>query len=195
MTINASYVALFVAFLSMLFSFAGARFGVRNKQLDAIIQDQKRFDDLYAARVKILMSISESKKVPFDEQKFDQIDLEARIFFDRFWGLQFDTFLAWHEGYIPTKIYSFWLISRRRQLRKSSADWTLNGRTLASTFAGLNEHWCIPNNLGSEDEYVVKFVEIMNRLKNDDELNIKKILSKYGPHPVIRLMRKIFGGY
>ena len=87
MTINASYVALFVAFLSMLFSFAGARFGVRNKQLDAIIQDQKRFDDLYAARVKILMSISESKKVPFDEQKFDQIDLEARIFFDRFWGL------------------------------------------------------------------------------------------------------------
>jgi hypothetical protein len=115
--------------LTLVVVYLNARFGIRNKQADLVIHFHKQFDELQKKRTELRTAQSENTASVPGAWSQQRLDVEADMFFDRFWSLQFDQFLGWYEGYVPTRLYVYWAFSRWRELHKASPDseWTLGG--------------------------------------------------------------------
>ena len=125
-------IPIITSALALVVIYVNVRFGIRNKQADLIIHFHKQFDELQKKRCELRTGESETAAATTGAWSAQRIDIEAEMFFDRFWSLQFDEFLAWYEGYIPTRIYVYWAFSRWRELHKAlpGPDWTLSGKTM-----------------------------------------------------------------
>jgi hypothetical protein len=62
MAVQIALGALLVSLVAMLLSYASARFNIRNKQIDVIFQDHKRFDELQVARAQILVAEADRRR-------------------------------------------------------------------------------------------------------------------------------------
>src|SRR6476469_6309387 len=96
--------------------YLGARFARRNKQAELIIHFHKQFDEIQKQRAVLLVADNDLAQEAPQTSK-DKIEIEAHVFFDRFWSLQFDQFVAWYDGYVPSHLYQYWLFSRWRELQ------------------------------------------------------------------------------
>lgn len=183
--------------LSLIVIYANARFGIRNKQADLIIHFHKQFDELQKKRTELLTAQSEKAAAVQGAWSQQRIDVEADMFFDRFWSLQFDQFLAWYEGYVPSRLYVYWVFSRWRELHKVTAEWSIADKTLSSTLDELRHRWQNnPDKSSRLSTHVTKFLGLMYSLKqNAASADIDKYLREYGPSPARQLARKMFGAY
>lgn len=189
-----------LAALALLISYTVARFAIRNKQVDFLLYDHKQFDALQEKRTDILvqekaLAAATPGTAPAGWTR-DQLEIEAEVFFERFWSLQFDSYIGWFEGYIPTHLYKFWLFSRWRELSKPSAEWTLAGRTLRSSLARVNDRWHMnPDPKSSQTWQVHNFVNLMLDLGTGRTVDIDELLKKYGPPWWLRWSRRFLGAY
>jgi hypothetical protein len=190
-------IPIITSCLTLVVIYASARFGIRNKQTDLIVHFHKQFDELQKKRMELLTAQSERAANVQGAWSRQRLDIEADIFFDRFWSLQFDEFLAWYEGYVPTRIYVYWAFSRWRELHKATPGWTVSDRTMASTLDELKTRWQNnPDKSSGLSTHVTKFLELMFSLKQNAACaDIDALLRKCGPSYGRRLSRKIFGAY
>jgi hypothetical protein len=190
-------VPMITAALSLVVIYANARFGIRNKQTDHIAAFHKQFDELQKKRTEVLVAQAEKQcNLPgvWSEQR---MSIEADLFFDRFWSLQFDEFLAWYEGYVPTSLYVYWAFSRWRELHKATSEWTIAGKTMASTLDELKNRWqSNPDKSSKLSVHVTKFLGLMYALKqNAAYADVDKLLVEYGPSRFRKAARACFGAY
>jgi hypothetical protein len=194
-TVIVSVLALAVAVLAAVFSYASSRFNLRNKQVDVILQDNKRFDDLQALRTSLRVAEAAIKSGAPDAWSKERLAIECEMFFDRFWSLQFDGYIAWYSGYLPGAIYKYWLFARWRELREPSESWNLNGYTLWTSLSdAVAKRWKRnPDNTSSQSMHVNQFIQMMDYLKNHDTVNLNHLLRTYGPSPLRLWWRQRFG--
>lgn len=112
-------LAFVFSLISLVLNF---RFNRRSKQADIQVGFHNRFDGLQVERAKLLCR--SASDAPSTE------DHQAKIFFDRFWSLQFDQYVAWQHRYVSDDLYRFWVFARWRQLQHPTPDWNLNGLTV-----------------------------------------------------------------
>ncbi|UUX96341.1 hypothetical protein [Aquabacterium sp. J223] len=181
--------------LALAVVYANTRFGLRNKQADLVIHFHKQFDELQKKRTELLTAHRERDAKMTSAWSPQRIDIESDMFFDRFWSLQFDQFLAWYEGYVPTRLYVYWAFSRWRELHKASDEWTFASKTMASTLEDLKNRWqSNPDKSSSLSTHVTSFLGLMFALKqNAAYADIGALLSTYGPSKPRRLARWLFG--
>lgn len=187
-----------IAFLALLISYTVARFSIRNKQVDFLLYDHKQFDELQKKRTELLVEQDNRKYGREDQWSETRFLIEVDMFFDRFWSLQFDSFVGWWEGYMPTSLYKFWLFSRWRELSHSSPGWTFaEDRTMRSSLISLNQRWSVnPDPRSSQTMQLSNFMDLMFELsENKRRVDIDALLIKYGPPRAIRTLRKFFGAY
>lgn len=186
-----------IAFAALLISYTVARFSIRNKQIDFLLYDHRQFDELQKKRVELLV---EKKKLesdlPSPHWAQEHLQIEAEIFFDRFWSLQFDGFVGWFEGYIPTSLYKHWLFARWQEIVRPTENWTFAGKTMQTSLKRIDEEW--PVNLDRksfQSRELCKFLDLMKELTQGPRVDADLLLRKYGPHSLIRGLRWLFGAY
>lgn len=191
----AAWSAIIAAF-ALLVSYTIARFSIRNKQVDFLIYDHKQFDELLKKRTEIKVEEDACTKSKPGSWTKERLEIEADMFFERFWSLQFDSFIGWHEGYLPTSLYKFWLFSRWRELSNPSQDWTLAERNLRTSLEKISGRWAInPDPKSSQTRQVYKFVHLMINLSKGQTIDLDSLLMTYGPHRILRTMRWFLGAY
>jgi hypothetical protein len=201
--VTIAVVSALAGFLGSWFTF---RATARNKQADLIVHFHKQFDELQKKRAEILVAQAERvasedpdanatlKNVSLWSDK--KLTIEAQVFFDRFWSLQFDEFHAWYEGYLPTSLYTYWAFARWRQLHDSSehsADWLLDKRTVAGSLDELWKRWHFDS---GSSTHVMRFIGLMFALKengNHADPDIARQLRRYGPSLRRRCVRRLLG--
>lgn len=188
-------VPIVTSLLALVVVYANTRFGVRNKQADLVIHFHKQFDELQKKRTELLTAQRERQAAAGNAWSELRIEVESDLFFDRFWSLQFDQFLAWYEGYVPTRLYVYWAFSRWRELHKATSDWTLAGKTMASTLEDLKNRWQNnPDTASRLSTHVSKFLGLMFALKQSAAYaDIDKLLCEHGPSRARRRIRWLFG--
>ncbi len=188
-------VPIVTAILALAVVYANARFGIRNKQADLIIHFHKQFDELQKKRTELLTADRERESAANHTWSDQRIEVEADLFFDRFWSLQFDQFLAWYEGYVPTRLYVYWAFSRWRELHKATNEWTFSGKTMASTLEDLRHRWQNnPDKSSRLSTHVSNFLGLMFALKQSGaHADIDTLLNQYGPSRARRRVRWFFG--
>jgi hypothetical protein len=194
----ASVLVPSTSLLTAFFIYATVRFGFRHKQLDAVMHDHSRFDELQQQRLRILVAQREIAKggSSRDSWSRDRLAIEVEIFFDRFWSLQFDSHIAWYNGYIPSLIYTQWLFARWRELRKASDGWKLDTLDLGSSLGSIKERWQRnPDRNSRQSMHLSRFLRMIGDLSAKDELDIDEVLREYGPRVARRWFRKFFGAY
>lgn len=188
-------VPIVTSLLALAVVYANTRFGIRNKQADLVIHFHKQFDELQKKRTELLIAQRERQAAVSNMWSEHRMEIEADLFFDRFWSLQFDQFLAWYEGYIPTRLYVYWAFSRWRELHKATNDWTLSGKTMASTLEELKSRWQNnPDKASRLSTHVSNFLGLMFALKQSAAYaDIDALLYQYGPSMARRRARWLFG--
>lgn len=190
-------IPIVTAWLSLIVIYANARFGIRNKQSDMIIHFHKQFDEIQKKRCELLIAQAEMEASSSSTWSLGRKDVEVEMFYDRFWSLQFDEFLAWYEGYIPTSLYIYWVFSRWRELHEPSKGWTFNQKTLASALDDLEIRWrSNPDKTSKQSIHLTKFLTLMLALKtNGASVDVEGLLKSVGPSYVRQWTRKVFGAY
>lgn len=192
-------IPIITSALALVVIYVNVRFGIRNKQADLIIHFNKQFDELQKKKCELLTGQCEATASTPGAWSQQRIDREAQMFFDRFWSLQFDEFVAWYEGYVPTRLYVYWAFSRWRELNKAQqgSDDTLCGKTMRSTLAELNNRWqSNPDRKSKLSIHVSNFLGLMNTIKqNAATADIDKLLRTHGPNLGTRWARWFFGAY
>ncbi|MBV4459160.1 hypothetical protein KVG96_14465 [Pseudomonas sp. COR58] len=188
-------IPIITSILALVVIYANARFGLRNKQADLIIHFHKQFDELQKKRAELLTAHSERAASVEGAWSQQRTEVEAEMFFDRFWSLQFDQFLAWYEGYVPTRLYVYWAFSRWRELHTTTAEWTIANRTMASTLDQLKNRWQNnPDKSSRLSTHVSNFLGLMFALKQTStSADMNDLLRRYGPSSLRRLARLFFG--
>jgi hypothetical protein len=194
LTFEVAVSALVVSLIALLISYVNARLNIRNKQIDAIFHDHKRFDELQALRAALRVAeLDVGKNGGWSLERFE---MEVTSFFDRFWSLQFDAYIAWLAGYIPSSIYTYWLFSRWRELHEPSDGWTLSKHTLATSLTEIDTRWKKnPDPKSDQSKHVNDFLSMMFELKERNSVDINKLLTEFGPGRARGLIRQIFGRY
>lgn len=185
------------AMLAVGVAYVATRLNLRHKQLDFIMYDNKQFDELQKKRLEIRI-VEAAKRAGNDESEATKarLTLEATMFFERFWTLQFDGFIAWYEGYLPTSLYTYWLFARWRELSEPSAEWTLAEQTLKSSLDSIRKRWASnPDPNSMQTVQVGKFLNLMLDLGTGRMIDIGSLLKKHGPSSTKRRLRKFFGAY
>ncbi len=189
-----SLVQQLIPVVPVVLVYFGARFAIRNKQVDMVVNAHERFDRLQIKRTEILVEQARMGDGGSGVWSKKRLELEAVLYFDRFWSLQFDSYVAWYEGYIPTSIYLHWLHARWKGLREPSEKWTLNGETLASSLQRVNSSWARSSNRRSrETKRLEEFIGLMAQLRKNRVLDLETTLREVGPARVVRVGRYIFG--
>ena len=190
-------ISIITAGLALAVVYANARFGIRNKQADLTIHFHKQFDELQKKRAELLVAVAEKKAGVATAWSDERLLIESHVFFDRFWSLQFDQFLAWYEGYVPTRLYIYWVYSRWRELRSPSTDWTFDGKTLVSTLNELRDRWQYSADQSTRlSVHVTKFLTLLTSLKvSSSAADVDALVRRHGPAPYMRLVRRLFGAY
>lgn len=204
-TANASDVPIYLqppfwsavmALCALLIAYAVARFSIRNKQLDFVLYDHKQFDDLQKKRCELLILKAKVATDPTNAEIAKQLEIEARMFYDRFWSLQFDGFVAWCDGYLPTSLFVYWLFSRWREFQSPSDDWKLGSLTMETAFEDVTDRWHkSPDTNSAQSRQVNRFIGLMSELQTKRATNIRKLLAEHGPPRWLRLLRRPFGAY
>lgn len=106
-----------------------------------------------------------------------------KMYFDRFWSLQFDEFHTWYEGYVPTSLYAYWAWATWRQFRldefDANSEWSLDGVSLTRAAGLLRERWAVDT---EQAFHVAKFVNLMLTLKDSSAApDMTGLLKRYGP--------------
>ncbi len=190
-------VQVFTSLLTLAVIYLNARFGIRNKQADMIIHFDKQFDELQEKRVELLVARRELAAGVEEAWSTQRIEVEAGMFYDRFWSLQFDQFVGWYEGYVPTRLYVYWAFSRWREFHKPTDDWSIAGHTLVSTLDDLKNRWQNnPDRSSGLSTHVTRFLELMYALRQSAaSADIDTLLGKCGPSWLRRTGRRMFGAY
>lgn len=187
-----------VAFLGPIIAYLGVRIAVRNKQTDVTMIFHKQFDALQAERARIL-AVSSATPTATRAQI-----TEAQIFYDRFWSLQFDQFVAWYDGYVPTRLYQYWVYSKWKMMRGGNqSDSALSGLSFGDSvtgrsdlqYVGVIKRWAqseVAN--AAHSRHVQRFVGLLKEM-NESETWDKGWIDRAGPSWVIRMARKFIGAY
>lgn len=179
---------------SAAFIYASTRFSIKNKQLDIVAGFHQRYDQLQVKRTEILVEQARVGEPGAWSPK--RLEVEAVLFFDRFWSLQFDEYVAWYDGYVPTSTYVHWLYARRRELQNPGDNWTLHGETLGSSFTRVEKLWARNLDSGSkETKRLSEFVQLVRELKLSVPVDVEKAIRKVGPGKWVRGRRWSFGAY
>ncbi len=185
-----------IGLCALVVAYAVARFSIRNKQLDFILYDHKQFDELQKKRCELLVEKARIKAGDSGAWKPERLTIEAKMFYDRFWSLQFDGFVAWSDGYLPTSLFIYWLFSRWREFQTPSEDWKFETQTMQTSFAEVTTRWHhSPDQRSEQSQQVNKFLGLMTNLQTSQTTDIKALLNGYGPPMWKRRVRKFFGAY
>lgn len=183
--------------LTLTFIYTNARFNIRNKQEDMIIHFHKQYDVLQMKRVELLIASKERENAVVKNFCWSQerLAVESDVLFDRFWSLQFDEFVAWYEGYVPTNLYLYWVFSRWRELHVKDAGWEIAGKNLSTTLSSLSDRWkCDYDSNSKRSMHVRRFLDLMRALKNNpSHIHLEDHLCEFGPHRFARYFRTLFG--
>lgn len=172
-----AFCALLLSIISLILTVQQGR---KTKQVDIQGGFHERFDRLQEARARLLLRAPGNLPPPHS-------DFEAQIFFDRFWSLQFDQYVAWQQGFVDDDIYRFWVFARWRQLRDSSGThWLLNGLTPRATFVKVSETWARePANRLGRPSWVGNFLAMFEALLSaQDEMQVDAILQQRARNPM-----------
>ncbi len=172
-----AFCALLLSVVSLILTVQQGR---KTKQVDIQNGFHERFDRLQECRTRLLLRSASALPAP-------EGDFEAQIFFDRFWSLQFDQYVAWQQGYVDDYVYRFWVFARWRQLRSgASRHWALNGATARTTFIKVNETWTRePANRLGKPSFVGDFLSMFGELLNaEEEGQVDAILQKRARNPL-----------
>lgn len=208
-TVTGEIATCITAALALVVVYNNVRSSVRNKQADLLIYFNKQFDELQKKRAELLIMQATSDT---SQASAKRMDIEARFFFDRFWSLQFDQYVAWYEGHMPTRLFVYWVFARWRELSQPSIEgrdplWTLGGKTMASSLEEVKTRWSkSPDKDSRHSHHVNAFFELMEQIapgtednadgsRNTVDLDIEKLLQANGPSAWIQRRRKLFGAY
>lgn len=196
---TASVLAQLSPWLSAAFIYASARFSLRNKQLDMVLHCHSRFDELQKERLRLQLAVLRAKARATDVEAPLSADVVSQVamFFDRFWSLQFDEFIAWHGGYLPTAMYQHWLFARWRELQHPSSEWTFGKDNMKSSFEQRVEaRWArVPDEKSTLTRELRQFVALISELSSNPNPDIARALRTHGPRHSVSLVRKVFGAY
>lgn len=175
-----AFCALLLSIISLILTVQQGR---RTKQVDIQNGFHERFDRLQEYRTRLLLRGASTLPTP-------ESDFEAQIFFDRFWSLQFDQYVAWQQGFVDDYVYRFWVFARWRQLRDGgNRHWVLNGMTPRTTFMKVNDSWARePANRLGRASYVGDFLAMFAALlEAQDESQVDGILQGKARNPMTYL--------
>lgn len=172
-------MAFIVSLLSLYLNF---RFQRRSKQTDIQIGFHVRFDNLQVERANLL---ARTGTLPAPEG-----DHQAKIFFHRFWSLQFDQYLAWQRQYVADDIYRLWVFSRWHQFNGPTSDWSINGRTVGSTFDEIDKEWPRdPLSAARRRALVAGFLNLHQELRRaKDESTVDRLIMSQSPRLLKRAL-------
>ena len=176
-------------------TYVGVRTSTRNKQRDIVGHFHDRFDLILDKRAEIKI-LELDERTPNRKQ---EIKIMGEVFFERFWGHQFDQFVAWYDGYIPTHLYLYWLFARRRELRNASENWIFDGQTMDTSRKVFEARWGdastevrIPMN---HLKYMTNFLRLIKDCAENTHLDLESRLIEAGPRCWVRRFRKFIGAY
>lgn len=185
-----------IALCALAVAYAVARFSIRNKQLDFLIYDHKQYDELQKKRCELLVEKARIKASESGCWKLERLNIEAKMFYDRFWSLQFDGFVAWSDGYLPTSLFVYWLYSRWREFNTPSEDWAFDTQTMQTSFTDVTTRWHrSPDQASEQSQQVNKFIGLMSSLQVSQPADMNAILEQFGPSFWRRAIRGFFGAY
>jgi hypothetical protein len=102
------------------------------KAADVRLSFQKRYEDIeYDFRAKV-----NAAATPTEQREL------ARVYYQRFWGLQMDQFEAWLEGLVPDRTYRYWVTLRESSARTTNTVGGVpheEGRRIAQDSLGSRE--------------------------------------------------------
>lgn len=167
-----SALALGLSLISLVLTF---QFNRRAKQAELQDSFHGRFDRLQEVRTALLCR-------PAGEVPDTREDHAAHIFFDRFWSLQLDQYTAWQHRFVAPDVFRFWVFARWRQLRQDAPDWTINGRTVASTFDTIRRSWSREPEHQTGRPMVRGFLELFEQVRAAaSEAEVDRILAHHAP--------------
>ncbi|KAB0577067.1 hypothetical protein F7Q92_17040 [Ideonella dechloratans] len=163
-------LAFIFSLISLAINFHTSR---KLKQADILSGLNSRFDALQAERAKLL---TRTTPIPPIEK-----DYEVHIFFDRFWSLQFDEFVAWQHGNLADEVYRFWTFARWRQLTNPPEDWIINGSSVKSSLQEACRRWTRQEPHGFTDRPLVNgFIDMFGEISTATrEIEVTNILNRY----------------
>jgi hypothetical protein len=134
----ASVVALVVSLFS---AWLGIRVSRSAKQADIQVEMHARFDRLQEVRTELL----EISKCP-NFVETDSYKVKVELFFDRFWSLQYDQFIAWRQWLVPDHLYIMWMHARWKQLQDSRHGkppplWQLGSEDIQKSAVRVSARW------------------------------------------------------
>lgn len=180
----ASVVALVISLFS---AWLGIRVSRSAKQADIQVEMHARFDRLQEVRTELLVR---SKKG--DATETDAYKVEVEIFFDRFWSLQYDQFIAWRQWLVPDHLYIMWTHARWTQVQdclrdKAPQHWQLGSENIQQSALRVSERWRRTAKLEHlSTDYLADFLLLLDAFSClDDFDDVQAILSDISPlrHP------------
>lgn len=190
-------LAAVVALVISLFSaWLGIRVSRSAKQADIQVDMHARFDRLQEVRTGLLV---ESKVPGFIET--DAYKVKVEVFFDRFWSLQYDQFIAWRQRLVPDHLYIMWMHARWKQVQdccrgQAPPLWRLGSENIQQSAVRLSARWRRTAKLEHlNTDYLADFLlllDALNCLDNFDD--VQAVLSVIAPlhHPsrTLKLRRR-----
>lgn len=108
--------------------------------------------------------------------------------------MQFDDYLSWYYGYIPSDVYSFWLYSRWRQFHDPNDSWGMAGISFKESFEQIQSIWKQgPARQSRESKLIDNFFSIMEQLRDNPAANIRQLIEESSPTTWHRTRRWLFG--
>lgn len=183
---SANDVAAWGALVALVVSIATLSltlwFNRRIKTVEVQNAFHERFDRLQEARSSILLGAHSMTDATLDHV--------AKIYFDRFWSLQFDQYVAWKRGLVDNGVFRFWAFARWKQFSDSSGDyWCLGTRGVSSSFAEVVREWnCEPSSGEGRASLVHGFIDLFEGISHAEKSeDVMFQLKKHRPTIIWRL--------
>ena len=188
----AAWVLFSTTVLTLFVVWNNARASVRNKQADTVAAFNKQFDVLQKERSDLTAS-----KPDTDKAAAARRGLQVKILMDRFWSLQFEQFLAWRSGFVPTDLYIYWAFSRWRGFKDVSSSWGVPGFYSSVAFCSICLEWEGKSSDGLDLPTPCKhFLRYMQELRESPTAaGLQQLLWTHAPNRVLVFIRKLFGHY
>ena len=181
-------VSIFAVVVALFSAWIGIRMSRANKQADIQMEMHARFDRLQEVRTLLL---TEAHEPSFAETEVYQLKVD--IFFDRFWSLQYDQFIAWLHWHVPDQLYMMWMHARWKQIQDCRNGrvpplWRLGSQDIHKAAQRVSERWRPTTQLRHlGKDHLMDFLLLLDALIWLDDFNqVQVVVARIAPlrrHP------------
>ena len=108
-------ISALLAMFALIFTI---RSGIQNKRADIMMECHRRSDALLVLRHELTKRLGVAESHSADAS----LESDIKAWIQRFWCLQFDEYEFWRRGFIDDGFFKYWMLSRRQEFEKSTAD-------------------------------------------------------------------------